>query len=151
MTDENDGADDSADVDELKAQFGGASAGGDRLDNVREESASGRDELKEAMLAALAEIDAGDRQKTVSLWDGNLAALFAGLEANDEARRDVARAFADDLEAQEQGTVPSDVDPDAPDRSDVLRLALLHALNDAAPEYLDILREALQERASTTI
>lgn len=151
MTDDIDGADDSADVDELKAKFGGASAGGDRLDNVREESASDRDELKEAMLAALAEIDAGDRQKTVSLWDGNLAALFAGLEANDDARRDIAQAFADGLEAQEQGTVPSDVDLDTPDKSDVLRLALLHALNDAAPEYVDVLREALQERVGATI
>lgn len=139
---------DEPDVDELKEKFGGASAGGDRLDAAREEKASGRDELKTSILAALEEIDAGDRQKTVSVWDGNLAALFTGLEENDEARRDVSQALADALE--EQGTTP-EVDLEKPDKSDVMRLALLYALNDAAPEHVDVLREALRERAGATV
>jgi hypothetical protein len=139
---------DEPDVDELREKFGGASAGGDRLDAAREEKASGRGELKGSIVDALEEIDAGGRQKTVSLWDGNLAALFAGLEANDDARRDVAQALAAALE--EQGTVP-DVDLEEPDKSDVMRLALLYALNDAAPEYVEVLREALQERAGATV
>ena len=136
------------DVDELKEEFGGASAGGDRLDTARSEQASGRADLKPAIVDALEEIDAGDRQKTVSLWDGNMAALFAGLEASDHARRQLAQQLVGALE--EQGATPG-VDLDDPDKSDVLRLALLHGLNDAAPEYVEVLREALEERAGAAI
>jgi len=86
--------------------------------------------------------DAGERQKTVSVWDGDLAAFVAALdqEANAEHRAAVGHALR---EALRRADDDSDVD-----QSEVLRLALRLGFAEAAPEYLDTLREAIGDHAA---
>ncbi|WP_201740265.1 hypothetical protein [Salinigranum halophilum] len=68
------------------------------------------------------QIDRGERQKTVSVWDGHLAALDE--EGNEDHLEAVGHALQDDL----------DVERGAIDRSDVLRLALRLGLHEAVKE-----------------
>lgn len=127
------------DREQLREEFGGTSAGGDRLDTAASTADTG--DLKASIVEALEEIDAGERQKTVSVWDGNLAALFAALEDHDEALDDLGGTLQ-----QELGEADGEVD-----RSEVLRLAVRYALRDAAPEYVDVLRDAVQDHAASDI
>jgi hypothetical protein len=107
---------------------------GDRLDEDtrRDETA----EFRERVERALEEMDAGDRQKTVSVWDGPLAAFLAALEDTEDLEA-VGAALQESLD--------EDVDAEAVDRSEVLRLALRLGFREAAPEYLDAAREAVRE------
>jgi len=84
----------------------------------------------------LEEIDGGERQKTVSVWDGPLAAFMAALEDTEDLEA-VGTAL--------QRKIGTDEDPDALERSEVLRLALRLGFNEAAPEYLNAAREAVHE------
>lgn len=115
---------------------------GDRTDE--DARSAERAELQSSIVNELAEIDAGDRQKTVSVWDGQLAALFATLEKDE---------FEEDLEAigvalRREFDISNE---DPPDRSEVLRLLLRLGLREAAPEYHETLREALKEHATRNI
>lgn len=126
MTD--DGGD--TELEELRREM----SRGDRLDEDtrREETA----EFRERVERALEEIDAGDRQKTVSVWDGPLAAFLAALEDTEDLEA-VGAALQESLD--------EDVDAEAVDRSEVLRLALRLGFREAAPEYLDAAREAVRK------
>jgi len=124
---------DDADLDQLRA----ATDHGDRLDEAAEEV--DRAALRESIAEYLDEIDAGDRQKTVSVWDGEVAALLAALEDHPE---DMARVGDSLREA-----LGVDTDDDV-DRSDVIRLALRLGLREAAPKEIETVREAVQDRAT---
>jgi hypothetical protein len=112
---------------------------GDRI----EEAAAGQEkqEFVEDILSQLESIDAGERQKTVSVWDGHLAAFVGALENNPERMEDVGEALADRV-----GT-----DVDTLDRSDVLRLALRLGFQEAAPEEFDAIREAARKQATKNL
>lgn len=116
---------------ELREKFGDK---GDRLDEEarREGTAAFRDRVREA----LEEIEAGERQKTVSVWDGPLAAFVAALEDTEDLE-EVGTALQRELGLDE--------DADALDRSEVLRLALRAGFRQAAPEHLDAAREAVRD------
>jgi len=124
---------DDADLDELRA----ATDHGDRLDEAAEQA--DREDLRDSVAEYLAEIDSGERQKTVSVWDGEVAALLAALEDHPE---DMARV-GDSL----RKTLGVEADEDV-ERSDVIRLALRLGLREAAPEEMETVREAVQERAT---
>jgi hypothetical protein len=109
---------------------------GDRIDE-----AAGEEEKREFVadiVAELEEIDRGDQQKTVSVWDGHLAALIRALESNPEQMEDVGHALQQRL----------DVDEGEADRSEILRLALRLGLEEAAPEVVEALRDAVREQAT---
>jgi hypothetical protein len=126
------------DLDELKRQ----TSHGDRLDEAADVDRRAR--FRESLREELAAIDAGDRQKTVSVWDGNVAALLAALEGEDhrDELEDLGERLADQLDTD----APDDVD-----RSDILRLTLRAGLQAAAPEYLEDLRDALAKQAASDL
>jgi hypothetical protein len=124
---------DDADLDQLRA----STDHGDRLDEAAE--AGNREDLRESITEYLDEIDDSDRQKTVSVWDGEIAALLAALEDHPEDRARVGDSLREALEL--------DTDEEV-DRSDVIRLALRLGLREAAPEEMQTVREAVQDRAA---
>lgn len=109
---------------------------GDRIDEAAaEEEKQG---LVEDIVSELEAIEKGDQQKTVSVWDGPLAAFVRALEENPERMEDVGHALQRHLDVDE-----SDVD-----RSEVLRLALRLGFQEAAPEAFEAVREAARRQAT---
>ena len=108
---------------------------GDRLDEA------GDSEIPPAFIETLVDeleaIDAGDSQKTVSVWDGSLAAFLAALEAHP----DEMEAVGSDLQAA------LDVTDREIDRSELIRLAIRVGLAEASPEAFAALQTGVQEHA----
>jgi hypothetical protein len=123
---------DDTDLETLKEQ----TSHGDRLDSAADKA--DRQALVDDIIAELDAIDAGDQQKTVSVWDGHLAAFIRALEQNPEHLDAVGEGLQQHL----------DVDVDDVDRSVVLRLALRAGFQDAAPEQFEAIREAAREQAT---
>jgi hypothetical protein len=73
------------------------------------------------------------------VWDGPLAAFVAALEDTEDLET-VGAALQESLE--------EDIDAEAVDRSEVLRLALRLGFREAAPEYLAAAREAVREHSA---
>ncbi|WP_050033691.1 hypothetical protein [Halorubrum halophilum] len=111
---------------------------GSRLDTASDET--NRTEFRESIAEHLSEIDAGERQKTLSAWDGPLAAFVAALEEDQHADR--REAIADAL-GEELG-----VDVNDPKKSELLALTLRVGFQEVAGEDLEPLREALREDAA---
>lgn len=109
---------------------------GDRLDEAP--AAEQRPALVDAIVAELEAIDRGDQQKTVSVWDGPLAAFIRALEANPDQLEEVGHALQHEL----------DLDAGEVDRSEVLRLALRLGFKQAAPDTFEAVREAARQRAT---
>lgn len=109
---------------------------GDRLDEAANSEASSA--FIETLVAELDAIDAGETQKTVSVWDGSFAAFLHALEAHPEQ----LDAVGTDLQAALDG------DTDEPvDRSEIIRLALRVGLKEASPETFAALQEGVQRHA----
>lgn len=130
---------DEADVEELKEEFGGTSATGDRLETAATTQETA--DLTASILEELEAIEAGERQKTVSVWDGSLAALLGALETHDAEREALVAALRDALDAPAGNG----------DRSEILRLALRLGIQEAAPEYLDAIRDATREQTDAIL
>lgn len=113
---------------------------GDRLDEAPAQQRQA--DLQASMREHLAALDAGDRQKTVSVWDGNLAAFIAALEDHPEEMQAVGEALAAELDSE----IGDDVE-----RSEVLRMALRLGFREAAPEHIETLREAVREQAVNSL
>lgn len=111
-------------------------AHGDRIDTA--DAASDRRAFVEDIIAELEAIDDGDKQKTVSVWDGHLAAFVRALEANPDRMAAVGEGLQQRL----------DQERDEVDRSEVLRLALRLGLKEAAPDEFDAVRDAAGEHAT---
>jgi hypothetical protein len=120
------------DLEALKKE----TAQGDRLDSAAKEM--DRQELVEDIVAELEAIEAGDQQKTISVWDGQLAAFIRALESNPEHLEAVGQGLQDELEIEH-----SDID-----RSAIIRLALRLGFQDAAPEQFEAVREAVRKQAT---
>jgi hypothetical protein len=90
--------------------------------------------LEEAMVTAFGEIEAGETAKSLSLRDGQLASLIHGLEAEPDELEAVGLAL--------QETLDRESDPEAIDRSEILRLAVRIGLREAAPETIETARNA---------
>lgn len=110
-------------------------AHGDRIDELAADDA--KQKFVDDILAELDAIDAGDEQKTISVWDGHLAAFIRALEENPDRLEAVGHAFQRQLDLEE-----GDVD-----RSEILRLALRLGFQEAAPTEFEAVREAAREQA----
>ena len=111
---------------------------GDRIQTASEEEDRG--EFRESIADHLEEIDAGERQKALSAWDGPLAAFVAALEEDEhEDRREaIVEALGKEL----------GVDVDEPKKSELLALTLRVGFQEVAEEELEALREALRDDAA---
>lgn len=123
------------DLDALREQ----TSQGDRLDEAAK--ADDRQSLVDDIIGELEAIDNGEKQKTVSVWDGPLAAFVRALEANPEQMDEVGRALQNRL----------DVDEGDIDRSEILRLALRLGFQEAASEEFDAIREAVRDHATRNL
>lgn len=121
------------DLEELKQKT--------QVGNRNQESAkqSESKSFREDILAVLSEIENGDRQKTVSFWDGDTAALISALESNPEIQQDVGSRLQEELGRE--------VNEEAVDRSEVLRLAIRAGLQQAAPDVVETWLDAKAESA----
>lgn len=112
---------------------------GDRLEKATEEV--DRAEFQESVTEYLVEIEDGDQQKTVSVWDGEIAALLTALEDHPEEMTRVGNALRETLDSD------SDTDDDV-GRSEIIRLALRVGLREATPEDIEIVRKAVRDYAT---
>ncbi|WP_458210743.1 hypothetical protein [Haladaptatus sp. NG-SE-30] len=121
------------DLEELKQKT--------QVGNRNQESAkqSESKSFREDILAVLSEIENGDRQKTVSFWDGDTAALISALESNPEIQQDVGSRLQEELGRE--------INEEAVDRSEVLRLAIRAGLQRAAPDIVETWLDAKAESA----
>lgn len=110
---------------------------GDRLEEAATDDSRG--EFRDTIAEELRAIDAGERQKTVSVWDADLAALSTALDEHPEHAQAVGEALREAFDATAE---------DDPDRSEVLRRALRLGLREAAPEYVEELRGAVRDHAT---
>jgi rRNA maturation protein Rpf1 len=109
---------------------------GNRINEASEEA--DQQEFVDDIVAELEAIENGENQKTVSVWDGHLAAFIRALEENPERMESVGRNLQQRL----------DFDESEVDRSEVLRLALRLGFQQAAPEEFEAIREAAQQQAT---
>lgn len=124
------------DDDEELAALREQTTHGDRLDEAATSDVTA--EFIETLVTELEAIDAGETQKTVSVWDGSFAAFLHALDAHpdqlDAVGTDLQRAL--------------DVSPDEPvDRSELIRLALRVGLKEASPETFAALQDGVQRHA----
>jgi hypothetical protein len=126
--------DDDIDLEELKRQ----TSHGDRLDSDADNDA--QQELTEAILDELAQIDASEKQKTISIWDGPTAALIRALDDNPEQRTEIGNALRRQLDI--------DGDQEPIEHSELIRYALRLGFKQADPETFELLREAVQKHAT---
>jgi outer membrane receptor protein involved in Fe transport len=110
---------------------------GTRIQNVPDDVEDGT--LEKTIVTLLDEVESGTVSKTLSLRDNRLAALIRGLEETDDL---------DDVGLALQNELGRDADPDMIDRSEVLRLAVRIGLQEAAPEIVEIARDAQARHAS---
>ena len=137
--------DSETDLDELKKrhQKGSRVAGaarGQRGEDGGNEPEEDVDPLEAAIVRAFERLDAGDAPKSLSLRDAQLAALIHGLEDQREDFTAVGVAL--------QEALGRDADPEAIDRSEVLRLAIRVGLREAAPEVIETARDAQVRRVT---
>jgi hypothetical protein len=125
-------SDDDIDLDSLRQQ----TSQGDRLDEAANNEAT--QEFINDIIAELEAIEDGEQQKTVSIWDGPMAAFIRALEDNPDRLDAVGQAL------QEQ----ADLEEIEIDRSEVLRLALRLGFQTAAPENFEAVRDAIQEHST---
>lgn len=124
---------DDAEVEELRKRH----QKGSRVTGAATESEEPADEfdpLEEAMVEAFARIERGDTAKSLSVRDGQLAALIHGLEAESAELEAVGVSLQ---EALDRGA-----DPEAVDRSEVIRLAVRLGLREAVSETVETARSA---------
>lgn len=120
----------------------------EKLAQMRKESVSGKGDRLESeadqpdmvdhIADALERADDGDLTKTISVWDPSMAALFDALQEDPQRFREVV--------ADLQERTGYDVDVDEPERSDLVKVALRFALQEADPDLLDEAREAERRR-----
>ena len=111
---------------------------GSRIDSAVNDSEENEDPLKAAIVDAFDAIEDGERSKTLSVRDGQLAALVHGVEADDRLD-EVGEAFANALDRE-----PAD----EYDRSEVLRLALRYAFHDVTGDVVETATEAQAEHVA---
>jgi|AntDeeMetageno51_2_1112566.scaffolds.fasta_scaffold02776_1 hypothetical protein len=97
------------------------------------------DEFVTDLKEAVAEKQQKGAQRSVSIWDANIAGLLDALDRHPDRLEESVSQLADDL--------GRDVDPDSYDRSELLRLLILLGLQEGAPELEDKWRTAVGELA----
>lgn len=119
---------------------------GDRIDEAETATAPDTATFTDDIVTELERIAHGDEQKTVSVWDGPMAAFIRALEQHPERMQQVNQALREQLE-----TESVDTDPDADteiNRSELLRLSLQLGFETAAPEAVAAVRDAVEDHAT---
>ncbi|USZ69872.1 hypothetical protein NGM10_15825 (plasmid) [Halorussus salilacus] len=114
----------------------------DRLDQPSRSPGDGED-VVEDLIDALEAIESGEQAKTFAARDASVTALLTMLADRDGELAEVGTSL--------QEALGRDVDPDALDRSEVVRLAVRLGIREAAPEYLDLLADASAEHARRNV
>ncbi|WP_076610852.1 hypothetical protein [Natronorubrum thiooxidans] len=91
-----------------------------------------REEFKDRIREELAAIDDGDKQKTVSIWDGDMAAVIRALEDDGELTD-----LGEKVGAELQKSLGREPNIDDLDRSELLRMAFRLGMQDGAPGVID--------------
>lgn len=125
-------------TDELE-ELRQATERGDRND---EESSEPETDFVDEIVVAIDDVESGDRPKTLAVRDQPIAALLAALDDDDSKMVDVGQALEDELGRENS---------DEFDRSEIVRLALRVGLEDAAPEKMEQLGDAIGKHAQNNI
>lgn len=125
-------SDDDVDVEKLKEE----TEVGNRV--VEDTKTTDLDEFSDDLLEFLVEVESGDRQKTVSVWDGDFAALLLALEENEDVLNRAGENLRDELGRESDDEV---------DRAEVVRLVLRAGLRQADPDLFEALLDARAELA----
>ena len=112
---------------------------GDRND---EESREPETDFVDEIVDAIDDVESGDRPKTLAVRDQPIAALLAALDDDESKMVDVGQALEDELGRENS---------DEFDRSEIVRLALRVGLEDAAPEKMEQLGEAIGKHAQQNV
>lgn len=128
---------DEPDLDTLREQ----TDTGNRLsqDTSKQSSESNVNPFEQSLRNALSERQEAGAQRTVSVWDGELAALLDALEGNPDRMESVGMALQDAL--------GRDPNPEEIDRTGVMQLAIRSGLQNADPELVETWREAVADAA----
>ncbi|WP_330633802.1 hypothetical protein [Halocatena halophila] len=121
------------DIEELKRQ----TSHGDRLDSQADNQQ--QQSLKNEILEELERIDAGDEQKTISVWDGPTAAFIRALDEHPEQRAEIGSALRRQLDIDDDGSI---------NRPELVRYALRLGFQQADPDKFKTLRKSVQEHAT---
>lgn len=103
---------------------------------TRLEEADDADDFFSDLVEAFAEIEAGDRGKTIALRDQSMAALLGALEDHEDELVSVGQTLQSELGRDIQEEF---------DKSEICRLALRVGFKEAAPDHLEKLQEAYSE------
>ena len=128
---------DEPDLDALREQ----TDTGSRLsqDTSKQSNESEADPFEQSLRDALSERQKAGTQRTVSVWDGELAALLDALEENPDRMESVGTAL--------QEALGRDPDPEDIDRTGIIQLAIRSGIKDADPELVKSWREAVADAA----
>ncbi|WP_134671552.1 hypothetical protein [Halorussus marinus] len=124
------------DLEELRQQT-------QRTDRLDQSTTVDDGDLVEDLVDALAAIESGEQAKTFAARDESVTALLTMLADREDELADVGTSL--------QEALGRDVDPEALDRSELVRLAVRLGLREAAPEYLELLADASAEHARRTV
>ncbi|WP_430639369.1 hypothetical protein [Haloferax volcanii] len=106
-------------------------------------TADGNDgQVAEAIMGALEEMEHGDKQKSLSVWDGEMSALLDALDEHPEERARLSEALQEKLGVHAEGLS---------DRSDIVKMLLRIGLAEADPELADTLEKVVKEHATRTL
>lgn len=114
----------------------------DRIDEAEAAAATDTAALTTDIVDELERIAHGDEQKTVSVWDGPMAAFIRALEQHPEQMEQVGQALQEQLKSESPGTDTEIT------RSELLRLSLQLGFETAAPKTVAAVRDAVQEHAT---
>lgn len=126
-------SEDKIDLEELKRQ----TSQGDRLDSDADNDV--QQELASAIASELERIDEGEEQKTVSIWDGPVAAYVRALDEQPEQRAEVGESLRRQLNIDDEDEI---------DRSELVRSALRLGFKQADPDKFETLKESVREHAT---
>lgn len=112
---------------------------GDRND---EESDEPETSFVDEIVDAIDDVESGDRPKTLAVRDQPIAALLAALDDDESKMTGVGQALENELGREKS---------DEFDRSEIVRLALRVGLEDAAPEKMEQLSDAIGKYAQNNI
>ena len=123
------------DIEDLRA----ATERGDRNDEVGKDSSQ---DFVDEIVAAIDDVESGDRPKTIAVRDQPIAALLAALDETEDEMSEVGHALEEALDREQS---------DEYDRSEIVRLAVRVGLESATSEKMEQLSDAIGEHAQKNI
>ena len=128
-------SDEESDFEKVRAEYEEQTDPGTRSDATPKQKQEFKDDLVEALHSRQGE----GSQRTVSVWDADMAAFVDALEEHEDVM--------DDLGTSLQERLGRDRDAEEIDRSEVLRLLLRVGLNEGKKELAEALVDAKAESA----